>query len=157
RACPRPLAEAAKARDATGRHGLLAQARQPPLIYLPLAGPRIAHGPCKPQRAGQFLALASLARTILHRAPMVKEAMRPLAVTLATMLIFALGIAPTQAQRYKGRATTPTEVPHSTAKELRRQQPGAKESIEADVSARNVAVRADFNGVEIVVFGAVDN
>jgi uncharacterized protein (TIGR02186 family) len=88
---------------------------------------------------------------------MVKEAMRPLAVTLAIVLMCALGVAPTQAQRTKGRATTPTEVPHSAAKELRRQQPGAKESVEADVSARNVAVRADFNGVEIVVFGAVDN
>src|SRR5262249_35282966 len=120
-------------------------------------GENARRGPCKPWRAGQFLPTVSLARTILHRAPMVKEAMRPLAVTVAVVLICALGVAPTQAQRTKGRATTPTEVPHSTAKELRRQQPGAKESVEADVSARNVAVRADFNGVEIVVFGAVDN
>jgi uncharacterized protein (TIGR02186 family) len=38
----------------------------------------------------------------------------------------------------------------------REQQPGAKESLEADVSARNIAVTSAFNGTEIVVFGAVD-
>ena len=37
------------------------------------------------------------------------------------------------------------------------QQPGAKESVQADVSARNVAVTSSFNGTEIVIFGAVDN
>jgi uncharacterized protein (TIGR02186 family) len=31
-----------------------------------------------------------------------------------------------------------------------------KESLEADVSARNIAITSNFNGTEIVVFGAVD-
>ena len=32
-----------------------------------------------------------------------------------------------------------------------------RESVQADVSARNVAVTSSFNGTEIVIFGAVDN
>jgi uncharacterized protein (TIGR02186 family) len=39
----------------------------------------------------------------------------------------------------------------------REQQPGARESVQADVSARNVSVTSSFNGTEIVIFGAVDN
>ena len=45
------------------------------------------------------------------------------------------------------------ELPEAT----RKQQPGVRESLEADVSARNVGVGPGFAGVEIVVFGAVDN
>jgi uncharacterized protein (TIGR02186 family) len=49
------------------------------------------------------------------------------------------------------------EAPGGSKKDItREQQPGAKESLEADVSARNIAVTANFNGTEIVVFGAVD-
>ena len=50
------------------------------------------------------------------------------------------------------------EAPHSQVEEVKReQQPGARESVQADVSARNVAVTSSFNGTEIVIFGAVDN
>jgi uncharacterized protein (TIGR02186 family) len=50
------------------------------------------------------------------------------------------------------------EAPHGRAEEMKReQQPGAAESVQADVSARNVAVTSSFNGTEIVIFGAVDN
>ena len=50
------------------------------------------------------------------------------------------------------------EAPHTQIEEIKReQQPGAKESVQADVSARNVAVTSSFNGTEIVIFGAVDN
>lgn len=49
------------------------------------------------------------------------------------------------------------EAPHGRAEDVKReQQPGAKESVQADVSARNVAVTSSFNGTEIVIFGAVD-
>jgi len=45
------------------------------------------------------------------------------------------------------------ELPETT----KRQQPGVQESLEADVSARNVGVGPSFAGVEVVIFGAVDN
>jgi uncharacterized protein (TIGR02186 family) len=49
------------------------------------------------------------------------------------------------------------EAPGIRQQDIRReQQPGAKEALEADVSARNIAVTSNFNGTEIVVFGAVD-
>jgi uncharacterized protein (TIGR02186 family) len=63
----------------------------------------------------------------------------------------------TQAQRRKRPSPITTEAPQVANTAIRKQQPGAKESVEADVSTRNVAVRANFEGVEIVVFGAVDN
>jgi uncharacterized protein (TIGR02186 family) len=51
-----------------------------------------------------------------------------------------------------------TEAAHDAISEVKReQQPGARESVQADVSARNVAVTSSFNGTEIVIFGAVDN
>ncbi|MDX2202925.1 MAG: TIGR02186 family protein [Hyphomicrobiaceae bacterium] len=50
------------------------------------------------------------------------------------------------------------EAPLGHAGEAKREQrPGVKESVQADVSARNVAVTSSFNGTEIVIFGAVDN
>jgi len=50
------------------------------------------------------------------------------------------------------------EAPHTPLEEIKReQQPGAKESVQADVSARNVPVTSSFHGTEIVIFGAVDN
>jgi uncharacterized protein (TIGR02186 family) len=49
------------------------------------------------------------------------------------------------------------EAPGRRKQDITREhQPGAKESLEADVSARNIAVTSNFNGTEIVVFGAVD-
>jgi uncharacterized protein (TIGR02186 family) len=73
----------------------------------------------------------------------------------------ALGTGDTQAQRRQRPAPAPPvakEAPHTRVEEIKReQQPGAKESVQADVSARSVAVTSSFNGIEIVIFGAVDN
>jgi len=82
-----------------------------------------------------------------------------LIATLAIGLL-TLAASETEAQRKKQQRPPPVakEAPHSQAEEVRReQQPGARESVQADVSARNVAVTSSFNGTEIVIFGAVDN
>ena len=81
---------------------------------------------------------------------------------IATAAIGLLTLAPsqTEAQR-RGKQQPPPvakEAPHSQIGEItREQQPGARESVQADVSARNVAVTSSFHGTEIVIFGAVDN
>jgi uncharacterized protein (TIGR02186 family) len=63
-----------------------------------------------------------------------------------------------QQRRQKAPPSVAKEAPHGRAEEIKReQQPGAMESVQADVSARNVAVTSSFNGTEIVIFGAVDN
>jgi uncharacterized protein (TIGR02186 family) len=74
-------------------------------------------------------------------------------------VLFALAASESQAQkRQKGAPPVAKEAPHTQMQEVKReQQPGAKESVQADVSARNVAVTSSFNGIEIVIFGAVDN
>lgn len=84
---------------------------------------------------------------------------------LAVAFTFALEAAaqsqmPMLAQAQRKRQPAPPvakEAPHGGAEIKRQQQPGAKESVQADVSARNVAVTSSFNGTEIVIFGAVDN
>ena len=63
------------------------------------------------------------------------------------------------APRQGGAARTRRQGACRTAAEpeiKREQQPGARESVEADVSARNIAVTSSFNGTEIVIFGAID-
>lgn len=71
--------------------------------------------------------------------------------------LLAPGISETVAQKRKAPPPVAREAPGSRQQDIKReQQPGAKESVEADVSARNIAVTANFNGTEIVVFGAVD-
>jgi len=75
------------------------------------------------------------------------------------LTLLALTMPEAAAQRQK-KAPPPVarEAPHSPIGEIKReQQPGARESVQADVSARNVAVTSSFNGTEIVIFGAVDN
>jgi len=66
-----------------------------------------------------------------------------------------------QQQRRKGLRPPPPvakEAPHGAPEQVKReQQPGARESVQADVSARTVSVTSSFNGTEIVIFGAVDN
>ena len=70
--------------------------------------------------------------------------------------LLAPGIDESVAQKRKSPPPVAKEAPGSRQDVKREQQPGAKEVVEADVSARNVAVTANFNGTEIVVFGAVD-
>ena len=81
-----------------------------------------------------------------------------LAATLGIGLL-ALAASETQAQRrQKAPPAVAKEAPHTQMQEVKReQQPGARESVQADVSARNVSVTSSFNGIEIVIFGAVDN
>ena len=81
-------------------------------------------------------------------------------VALATVLmLLAATAAQTQQRRQKAPApSVAKEAPHAPVEEIKReQQPGAKESVQADVSARNVPVTSSFHGTEIVIFGAVDN
>jgi uncharacterized protein (TIGR02186 family) len=72
--------------------------------------------------------------------------------------ILAPGVSETLAQRRKAAPPVAKEAPGRRPQQdiKREQQPGVKESLEADVSARNIAVTSNFNGTEIVVFGAVD-
>ena len=81
---------------------------------------------------------------------------RTLSIVIA-LLLLAMPQAAAQRQK-KSPPIVAREAPHSPIGEVKReQQPGARESVQADVSARNVAVTSSFNGTEIVIFGAVDN
>jgi uncharacterized protein (TIGR02186 family) len=79
---------------------------------------------------------------------------------MATLWIGLLALLATDAsaqQRRKGPQPVPKEATSPSQPDIKReQQPGAKESVEADVSARNIAVTSSFNGTEIVIFGAID-
>jgi uncharacterized protein (TIGR02186 family) len=71
--------------------------------------------------------------------------------------LLAPGVSDTLAKMRKAPPPVAGVAPGGRQEDIRReQQPGAKESVEADVSARNIAVTSNFNGTEIVVFGAVD-
>ena len=84
------------------------------------------------------------------------DGVRTLSIVIA-LLLLAMPHAAAQ-QRKKSPPIVAREAPHSPIGEVKReQQPGARESVQADVSARNVAVTSSFNGTEIVIFGAVDN
>jgi len=79
-----------------------------------------------------------------------------------TAALLALAATATLAQPRRPKAapapSVAKEAPHTPLEEIKReQQPGAKESVQADVSARNVPVTSSFHGTEIVIFGAVDN
>ena len=74
----------------------------------------------------------------------------------ALVVLFA-GDAIGQQQKRKAPQPVPKEAAGSRQPEIKReQQPGAKEFVEADVSARTIAVTSSFNGTEIVIFGAID-
>jgi uncharacterized protein (TIGR02186 family) len=80
-------------------------------------------------------------------------------LALLCMGLVTLGINETAAQQQRRKAPPPVakESPRGSEPNIKReQQPGARESVEADVSARNVAVTSSFNGTEIVIFGAID-
>jgi uncharacterized protein (TIGR02186 family) len=71
--------------------------------------------------------------------------------------LVALAGSDATAQQKRKAPQVPKEATTARQPEIKReQQPGAKESVEADVSARNIAVTSSFNGTEIVVFGAID-
>jgi uncharacterized protein (TIGR02186 family) len=79
-------------------------------------------------------------------------------LALLCLGLTTLGIGETAAQQQRRKAPpVAKEAPRSGEPNIKReQQPGARESVEADVSARNVAVTSSFNGTEIVIFGAID-
>jgi len=78
-------------------------------------------------------------------------------VVLCLGLLVPSGSETVAQQRKKTPPPVAKEAPGSRQRDIKReQQPGAKEVVEADVSARDVAVTANFNGTEIVVFGGVD-
>jgi uncharacterized protein (TIGR02186 family) len=83
-------------------------------------------------------------------------------IAALTAALLALTATATVAQQRRPKAapapSVAKEAPHTQLEEIKReQQPGAKESVQADVSARNVPVTSSFHGTEIVIFGAVDN
>jgi uncharacterized protein (TIGR02186 family) len=84
-----------------------------------------------------------------------------MAALTAALLTLAATATVAQQQRRQKAAPAPSvakEAPHTPLEEIKReQQPGATESVQADVSARNVPVTSSFHGTEIVIFGAVDN
>lgn len=91
------------------------------------------------------------------------RSLRRLTIGLLALLASLLGLVGSDAQaqrRQRGPAppAVAKEAPYSRPEEVKReQQPGVKEMVQADVSARNVSVTSSFNGTEIVIFGAVDN
>lgn len=75
-------------------------------------------------------------------------------------VLFGIGEGEAQ-RRSKTQQAPPAPVARPTPQAAepqvkREQQPGARESVEADVSARNIAVTSSFNGTQIVIFGAID-
>jgi uncharacterized protein (TIGR02186 family) len=99
--------------------------------------------------------------------PLGRTLVGALAATVAlgmTLLLFGVseteGQQQQQQQRRKGQQApqpVPKEAPSGRQQDVKReQQPGAKEAVEADVSARTIPVTASFNGTEIVIFGAID-
>lgn len=79
------------------------------------------------------------------------------AVAFSAALAVLLTVSHVHAQRRKRAPPVSEELTGGERNPIRKQQPGAKELLEADVSARTVTVKTNFQGVEIVVFGAVDN
>jgi uncharacterized protein (TIGR02186 family) len=79
------------------------------------------------------------------------------ALLLAVGLL-AIGIEALSAQQPRRRPpAVAKQMPLKSEQNIKReQQPGAREQVEADVSARTVAVTSSFNGTEIVIFGAID-
>jgi uncharacterized protein (TIGR02186 family) len=88
-----------------------------------------------------------------------KRLLAGLAFLAMGLLLLLVGIDASDAQQPRRRPppAVAKEVPLRTEQNVKReQQPGAREQVEADVSARNVAVTSSFNGTEIVIFGAID-
>jgi uncharacterized protein (TIGR02186 family) len=73
------------------------------------------------------------------------------------VLLIGIDALSAQQQRRKAPPAVAKEMPLKSEPQIKReQQPGAREQVEADVSARTVAVTSSFNGTEIVIFGAID-
>lgn len=62
-----------------------------------------------------------------------------------------------QGELRRGRQVPVTPAPSTRMKPDETRTPDVPETVQADVSTRNVSVTSSFTGTEIVVFGAVDN
>ncbi|MEZ5852696.1 MAG: TIGR02186 family protein [Hyphomicrobiaceae bacterium] len=90
-----------------------------------------------------------------------KRGLSGLALILLAMTLVLPGIADAQQRRRPQRAT-PLPVPERIlpSKPADPADPEAKlprETVQADISTRRIAITSSFSGTEIVVFGAVDN
>ena len=96
------------------------------------------------------------------------QAMRTVlgALLLVAALALAAGIEIAEAQRRQQPPAPAPAPPAQPAETAQRAQPAPqpvppdtlpRETVQADVSSRSVAITSSFTGTEIVVFGAVDN
>ena len=96
------------------------------------------------------------------------QAMRTVlgALLLVAALALAAGIEIAEAQRRQQPPAPAPATPAQPAETVQRPQPAPqpvppdtlpRETVQADVSSRSVAITSSFTGTEIVVFGAVDN
>ena len=79
---------------------------------------------------------------------------------LALPPLLVMSVDPAVAQNRKSRPINPpvpAPLPRAASKDIVAPSTDAKEAIQADVSMRSVAVNSNFNGTEVVIFGAVDN
>lgn len=89
----------------------------------------------------------------------VLSARRLLALALVILTATCLSASGSQAQQRRQRAVPvpAPERPLPKPAEPSTGPPQPRESVQADISTRRVAVTSSFSGTEIVVFGAVDN
>ena len=93
----------------------------------------------------------------MHHPARRKRVLAGLAFLATGLLLIGIDGLSAQQARRKGPPAVAKEMPLKAEQNIKReQQPGAREQVEADVSARNVAVTSSFNGTEIVIFGAID-
>ncbi|MEZ5775540.1 MAG: TIGR02186 family protein [Hyphomicrobiaceae bacterium] len=78
----------------------------------------------------------------------MSTSLRPMLALAAFVLLSLSALAQTLAQ-----TSGPTVAPAGTATA----EPDRRESIEADVSTRNISVETDFTGSQVVVFGTIEN
>lgn len=88
--------------------------------------------------------------------------MRLVASILGAFLLAAgTAVSPAGAQAQKRPAQPPQESPQPPPAQptptAASPRPEARETVQADVSSRSVAITSSFTGTEIIVFGAIDN
>jgi uncharacterized protein (TIGR02186 family) len=100
----------------------------------------------------------------MKRARLCQQAVTRLGGLLALLVCTVLCLSAADAQQRRGNQVpvkplpgtgAPSQPKASAATPLKPSEP--EESVQADVSTRNVAVTSSFTGTEIVVFGAIDN
>lgn len=94
-----------------------------------------------------------------HAAPSLRSHARNLSVLLAGIILVGGVASPhtAQAQSTTVDLSSDTNTAGTSGPSRPSRGTGPIESVEADVSTRNVAVETDFTGVRIVVFGAINH